>query len=128
MISKYPKLLNSENLELTYTYIGDYKRLHSNADYSYNTNNKSYHVWKLDRVYDTDGNLKGFDVNKDVELYFLVANRANWIVLCLIIGLTISFVLIMSVLILRAVKQKVDNKKLINKLLKKNKAMAKQKK
>lgn len=116
--TKYPKLLNSSNIKLTYTYVGDYKRLHSNADYTYISNNKSYHVWELDRVYDPDGNLKGFDVNEDIELYFLVANKAHWMIVCIGAGLGISTILILIFVFNEIAKSRKNNKKLLNMLRK----------
>jgi len=88
--TKYPSLINYENVELTYTYEADLHRLHSDADRIESYNGKYYHTWIVDEE----------NVDQKIMFYYNIANTYNWIIvsLCATLCVTIIFSIIAIIL------------------------------
>ena len=82
--TKYPEFVSNENNEILYTYISDTPRLHSDADYVTKQNDKYYHTWKVDSN----------NLDDTITMYYKIANRGNWIILCIIITLLFTSILL----------------------------------
>lgn len=94
---KYPQF-NMTDTELVYTYVADSSRQHSNADYVTRVQGKYYHSW----VVDGSGEVVTFHYN--------IANRTNWIIVC--IGVAILTAGVLG--IVDAIKNKINKKEKIN--------------
>ena len=96
VLISYPNFIEADN-ELLYTYQTSSRREHSDANYITHTNGKYYHTWVID-----NNNLA-----QPITIYYILANRANIILLCLGISLAVCAILGTIVLI----KNKKENKK-----------------
>lgn len=99
---KYPNLINTES-ELLFTYVADTHREHSDADFITKQNGKYYHTWKVEPS----------DFEKEVVLYYNIANQGNCILVCLITGLGICVVLLVCGIFAVKIKKQ---RKTINKI------------
>lgn len=91
----YPDLINSESNELTYTYITESRREHSDADFVNKIDNKYYHTWIIDPK----------NVDKPVIIYYNVANTGNCILVCLAGTLVLTVILVLIGLIVNKTKK-----------------------
>ncbi len=81
--------------EIRYTMIADTKREHSNADIIEQKDGKFYHTWIFT------------DIQQTITVYFIMANRANWILVCLGVGLLVCAVLcVVAVIVVKKRKRK----------------------
>ena len=101
--TKYPNLLPNEKGELIYTYVTEYRRQHSNANYITKQDGKYYHSWVVD-----DKN-----ISEPVTFYYNIANRGNCILLCIGISLVVCAVLVTIGVVITQIK-KHKNKKEAN--------------
>lgn len=92
---QYPKCVNNDSNELLYTYISDTSRLKSDADYVTKENGKFYHTW----VVDAD------NLDSTISMYYRIANRGNWLILCVITTLMFSCLLLLIALIVTLYKK-----------------------
>lgn len=82
IVSLHPNFAGMEQQnEMRYTMIFDLRREKSNADIVEKKNGKYYHTWIMS------------DTRQPIEIYFIVANRANWILVCLGVGIVVCGVL-----------------------------------
>ena len=94
------QVLDFSNCKFVYSVEADSRREHSNADFVSKVDGKYYHSWQLD--------LNG--QTRKIELYYNLANRANCVLLCVLIGLGVSGVL----LVVGIVAAKINKIKLKN--------------
>lgn len=80
-------LKNFPELTMTYSYVTNSSRLHSNADSISHTTSGTLHSWKIDSE----------SKDKIIEFYTLEANRVVWYIIALTAGLTFSAVLLIVV-------------------------------
>lgn len=79
----YPEFVTENSTELNYTYVSE-RRQHSNADSVVARDGKYYHTWTVN---------KG-ELDREINLYYNLANRGNCILVCLGISLALSAVLV----------------------------------
>lgn len=94
--SKYPEF-NLTDTQLVYTYVSDSGRQHSDADYIVRSQGKYYHSWVVE------------DGGKIINFYYKVANRSNWILVCITISLGITLIVGIVALINNKLKKKKIN-------------------
>ena len=90
---KYPEFVE-EQPELMYTYITDMHRQHSDADYIYQVNGEYYHTWIVDSE------------DMQIEFYYNIANRTNWIFVCVGMTLIVGLVITVSAIVVSVFKKK----------------------
>ncbi len=95
---KYPELISSEN-KIMYTYVSNLRREHSDADFITKMNGKYYHTWELE---DGKTDLK-------ITLYYNVANRSNWILVCVGTSILVGGILLIIGLIIEKSKKNKEN-------------------
>lgn len=94
--SKYDAF-NVEDTELVYTYVTDSSRQHSDADYIIRQQGKFYHSWVVD------------ETNEVVTFYYNIANRTNWIIVCIGIALLLTiFISIIAIIKNNLNKSKIN--------------------
>lgn len=94
--AKYPEFIDSSSNELLYTYVTDFRREHSDADYVTYMDGKYYHTWIVD----------GNNLGEEITLYYNIANRGNCILLCIGISILVCGVLLIIGLIVDKHKKK----------------------
>ena len=93
----YPDFALENSTRLTYTYITDSRRQHSDADKVSMVDGKYHHTWNIDRN----------ELDKEITLYYNIANRGNCILLCMGISLVVCAVLVtVGVIVDKKKKQK----------------------
>ena len=100
--NKYPEFVSSENNETLYTYVSDTSRLHSDADFITKQDGKYYHTWEIDSE----------NLDQEITMYYKIANRGNWIIMCIIITLLFTSVLLIISFIIKIIsynKNKIKN-------------------
>lgn len=95
---------SSDDATLTYSYLTQSRRYHSNADTKIHTQDGYLHTWKVD------------DINQEIEFTLKIANRQNWYILAILIGLTFTLILSIIALIVVLIKHR-KNKRLIYRLV-----------
>ncbi len=93
---KYPEFVEENSSELLYTYVTDLRREHSDADYVTYLDGKYYHTWIVDSE----------QVDTPITLYYNIANKANCIMLCIIISIILCAVLIIVGIIIDKKRKK----------------------
>ena len=83
--SKYPNLINEDSGQLLYTIETDLRREHSDANYVNKIGNKYYHTWVVEKD----------NLDKEITLYYNVANAGNCILICVGISLLTCLILIL---------------------------------
>ena len=78
------EILNLSNCKFYYTIEASSKREHSNADFVSRVDGKWYHTWQIDIN----------QPNRQVKLYYNLANRGNCVMLCVLIGLGVCAILL----------------------------------
>ena len=94
----------SEDTTLTYSYLTQSRRYHSNADTKVHTQDGYLHTWKVDNI------------NQEIEFTLKIANRQNWYILAILIGFSFTLILSIVALILVIIKRH-KNKRLIYRIL-----------
>lgn len=95
---KYSDLINHNEGKLTYTYVCDLRREHSNADYiTKGEDFKYYHTWVIDKENATE---------QTIMFYYNVANQTNCILVCLAITFGVALILGIVAITLHFVKKK----------------------
>lgn len=75
--------ISPQEASLNYSYAVNSSRFHSNADsVSMDINGNYLHTWNVNP-----------EEEREIYFYTITANRSMWIIVCLIIGLTISLIL-----------------------------------
>lgn len=97
----------SEDTTLTYSYLTQSKRYHSNADKKQHTQDGYLHTWEVT------------DINQEIEFRLNIANRQNWYILAILIGLSCTLILSIIALIIVIVKRH-KNKRLIFRIINSN--------
>lgn len=82
VLSEYPSFVKVQN-NLKFTLITDSKRTHSDADSVSYVNGEYYHTW----------NVKEGEFDKEITIYWLLANRGHCILVCLLIGISVCAIL-----------------------------------
>lgn len=92
----YPEFIFTDDVKLSYTYVTDLRRQHSNADHIQYKSGKYYHTWGVDIN----------NIDERIELYYNIANKSNCILFC--IGITFAITIIISAvaIIMHFVKNK----------------------
>lgn len=99
----YPELANNMNSEVLYTYVADKRREHSDADIISRVGDKYYHTWKLDVNNPQD---------KEITIYYNVANAGNCILVAVLSSLILLGVLSsVGVILSKIKKRKISNEK-----------------
>lgn len=98
---KYPKFINNENNQLIFTYVTEFHREHSNAQFiSQGSDGNYYHSWVVDPE----------DVTKPIMIYYNVANTEVWIALCVAVALiACGIFLIVGVILQKTRKESKAN-------------------
>lgn len=104
LTSIFPEI---ENSQLTYSYLTQSRRYHSNADSVTHTTDGYLHTW----------NATG--ENKEIEFHLNIANRQNWYILAILIGLSFTLILGIVALIIVITKHS-KRKRLIYRMINKN--------
>ncbi len=94
----YPDFTNEDN-EVTYTYVADTRREHSNADSVVRQDNKYYHIWSVNPD----------EINDNIVFYFNIANRSNCILMCIGISVFVSIILVIVGVIVDKRKNKKES-------------------
>ncbi len=94
--SKYPNLINEDSGQLLYTIETDLRREHSDANYVNKIGNKYYHTWVVEKD----------NLDKEITLYYNVANAGNCILICVGISLLTCLILILICKIINKKKKK----------------------
>lgn len=97
--ARYNNLINENDGQLLYTVQMDLKREHSDANYITKADGKYYHTWVLDKN----------NLDRDIVIYYNVANAGNCILLCIGISLVLGVILILIGILIN--KKKKKNKK-----------------
>ncbi len=94
--SHYPEF-NLTDTELIYTYITESGRQHSDADYIVRSQGKYYHSWIVE------------DSGEVITFYYKIANRSNWILMCITVALVTTLVMVLIALIKNKLNKKYKN-------------------
>lgn len=94
---KYSNLINHEENKLTYTYVCDLRREHSNADYIEKGEDGYYHTWVIDKEQATE---------QTIMFYYNIANSGNWILVCILITVVVTLIMFGSAGIYQLIKKK----------------------
>ncbi len=97
---KYPNLMLENDGELLYTIASDLRREHSDADYITKSDGKYYHTWIVDKD----------NLNREITIYYNVANKANCILVCLGITFVVCGILFLISFIINKKHKKIENK------------------
>ncbi len=102
ILNMYPEFSGMEKQnEMRYTMIADLRREKSNADIVQKINGKYYHTWVVD-----------MEDQQPIEIYYIVANRSNWILICLGVVVVVCAILCaVGLNILNKQKRKSDESK-----------------
>lgn len=98
--TKYPEFIDNKNNEILYTYVSDTSRLHSDANYIIEQDDKYYHTWVIEdnKIDDT------------ITMYYKIANRGNWLILCIIISLLFSCLMLLVSIIIKTINYNKNKK------------------
>lgn len=92
---KYSSAISLKDPSVLFTYVSDSGREHSNADMISESENKYYHTWELSS-----------DINREIRLYYNIANRANCILVCILASVAVVGILLLSGFIVEKIKKK----------------------
>ena len=96
---------NTDDTRLAYSYLTQSRRYHSNADQITHTKDGYLHSWDIEESLD-----------KEIYFYLKIANRQNWYILALTIGLISTAILSVLALIILIIK-KIRKRRLIYRIL-----------
>ncbi len=79
--AKYPNLIKEDSGELLYTFVTNYRRERSNADYVTKMDGQYYHTWVIDSL------------DEEIVIYYNTLNRGNMIIAVVIFSLIVCAIL-----------------------------------
>lgn len=97
----FPELLD-ENVTLSYSYLPPSTRYHSDADKVTMTADGKLHTWEI----------KDGDLDREIHFYLILANRASWFIVALLISEITAIILLLIATISALIRHKKNKQKI----------------